>query len=204
MGRVALPHDAAPGPTKPEVRAVSVHKLALDRTDHVVDVGAGTGAMTIEVARRVERVTAIERDRERVEAARKNVAANDLTAEVEVRWATAPDGLPDRADAMFLGGSRDFEGVLDAAKSMGVDRFVMNVARLEVAGRAVEAVRERGYLDEVLHLQINRGYDLAGATGFDAADPVYVIVGRIESATNEDDGDGDSDEEPTRAGEGSS
>ncbi|MFW5919461.1 MAG: ATP-binding protein, partial [Halanaeroarchaeum sp.] len=62
MGRVALPRDAAPGPTKPEVRAVSLHKLALDRSDHVVDVGACTGAMTIEAAREAGRVTAIERD----------------------------------------------------------------------------------------------------------------------------------------------
>jgi cobalt-precorrin-6B (C15)-methyltransferase len=69
---------------------------------------------------------------------------------------------------------------------------VMNVARLEVAARAVEAVRERGYLDGVLHLQVNRGYDLAGATGFEAGDPVYLIVGRIESAA--DDGEDVDDE----------
>lgn len=175
---------------------MSLHKLALDRSDHVVDVGACTGAMTIEAAREAGRVTAIERDPDRVEIARENLAANDVVADVEIREATAPDGLPDRADALFLGGSRNFEAVLDAAPSMGVGRFVMNVARLEVAARAVEAVRERGFLDEVVHLQVNRGYDLAGATGFDAGDPVYVIVGRIDSGT-------DDDGEPIRPEEGS-
>lgn len=199
MGRVALPHDAAPGPTKPEVRAVTLHKLALDRSDHVVDVGACTGAMTIEAAREAGRVTAIERDPVRAEIARKNLAANEVPADVEVREATAPDGLPDSADALFLGGSRNFEAILDALPAMGVDRFVMNVARLEVAGRAVEAVRERGFLDEVLHVQVNRGYDLAGATGFEGGDPVYVIVGEVGTAAT----DGNPATEPGHAREGS-
>lgn len=196
MERVALPHDAAAGPTKPEVRAVALSKLRLEPSDHLVDVGACTGAVTIEAARRAGRVTAIERDPERAEVVRKNLAVNEVTADVEIRRATAPDGLPEGADALFLGGSRNFEAVLDAAHSMGIGRFVMNVARLEVAGRAVEAVRDRGTLEEVLHLQVNRGYDLAGATGFDAGDPVYMIVGRIDSATDEAGTD------PGRAGEG--
>lgn len=177
MAEVSLPHEAGPGPTKPELRAIVVDKLALSPSDHFVEVGSGTGAITIQAARRAGRVTALERDADRLAVTRQNLAANDTTADVDLREAEAPAGLPADADAMFLGGSRNFEAVLDHAVETGIDRVCMNVARLEVAGRAVAAFRERDLLEDVLQIQVSRGYPLAGATGFDPDNPVYVLVG---------------------------
>jgi len=132
----------------------------------------------VEAARRAGRVTAIERKPDRLAVTRKNLAANEYDAEVSLREAEAPAGLPDDADAMFLGGSRNFEAVLDHAVATDVDRVVMNVSRVEVAGRAVDAFRDRDLLSEVLQIQVNNGYELAGATSFRADNPVYVVVGR--------------------------
>lgn len=180
MAQTVLPHDAKAGPTKPEVRAVTLRKLALADDDHFAEVGSCTGAVTVEAARRAGQVTAIERKPERLETTRKNLAANGVDG-VELVEAEAPDGIPSDVDALFLGGSRNFEMVLDAAVDAAVDRVVMNVSRLEVAGRAVEAFRERDLLDEVLCVQVSRGYELAGATSFDAANPVYVITGGVDA-----------------------
>jgi cobalt-precorrin-6B (C15)-methyltransferase len=177
MGRVTLPADAKAGPTKPEVRSVVMGKLGLGGSDHFVEVGSCTGAVTVEAARRAGRVTALERKPERLAATEENLAANETSADVELRAAEAPEDLPDDADALFLGGSRNFEGVLDRAAEAGVGRVVMNVSRLEVAGRAVEAFRERDMLDEVVQCQVSHGYELAGATSFDSENPVYVLVG---------------------------
>jgi cobaltochelatase CobN len=52
MARVALPHDAKAGPTKPEVRSVTLGKLDLGPADHFVEVGSCTGAVTVEAFRR--------------------------------------------------------------------------------------------------------------------------------------------------------
>jgi cobalt-precorrin-6B (C15)-methyltransferase len=183
MSHVALPHDAKAGPTKPEIRSISVDKLALTPADHFVDVGSCTGAITIEAARRAGRVTAIERKPERLAATRKNLDANDHAAEVTLREAEAPAGLPDDADAVFIGGSRNFEAVLDHVVDSDATRAVMNVSRVEVAGDAIEAFRERDLLDEILQVQVSHGYELAGATSFNSDNPVYVVVGR--------DGDGE-------------
>jgi cobalt-precorrin-6B (C15)-methyltransferase len=177
MAHVSLPHDAKAGPTKPEVRAVLLSKLALGPTDHFAEVGSCTGAVTVEAARRAGRVTALERKPSRAEVTRKNLAANETRAETELREAEAPDALPVDADALFLGGSRNYEAVLDHAVDAGVGRVVMNVSRLEVAGDAVAAFRERDLLDEVVQFQVSHGYELAGATGFDAENPVYMLVG---------------------------
>ncbi|WP_423751695.1 precorrin-6Y C5,15-methyltransferase (decarboxylating) subunit CbiT [Salinirarus marinus] len=177
MPRVALPHDAKAGPTKSEIRAVTIRKLDLRPDDHFVDVGSCTGAVTIEAARRAGRVTAIERKPDRLDVTRKNLGENEYDAEVSLREAEAPTGLPDDADAMFVGGSRNFEAVLDHAVETGVDRIVMNVSRVEVAGDAIDAFRDRDLLSEVLQMQVNHGYELAGATSFRADNPVYVVVG---------------------------
>ncbi|WP_246986730.1 precorrin-6Y C5,15-methyltransferase (decarboxylating) subunit CbiT [Halorientalis marina] len=177
MPRVQLPRDARAGPTKAEVRAVLQSKLGLTPSDHFVEVGSCTGAVTIEAARRAGRVTALERKTERAEVTRDNLAANETDAEIELRVTEAPSGLPDDADALFLGGSRNFEGVLDHAVETGIDRVVMNVSRLEVAGDATRAFRERDLLSEVVQFQVSHGYDLAGATSFDSDNPVYMLVG---------------------------
>ncbi len=190
MPPIALPHDAKAGPTKPEVRAVVHSKLALEDDDHFAEVGSCTGAITIEAAQRAGRVTALERKPERLETTEKNLAANaeSVRADIELRNEEAPAGLPDDADALFLGGSRNFEAVLDHAVETQIDRIVMNVSRLEVAGKATEAFRERDILAEVVQFQVSHGYELAGATSFNSDNPVYMLVG---SATPESDADGD-------------
>ncbi|MDS0261274.1 precorrin-6Y C5,15-methyltransferase (decarboxylating) subunit CbiT [Haloarcula sp. S1CR25-12] len=188
MAHVSLPHDAKAGPTKSEVRAVLASKLDLGPTDHFVEVGSCTGAVTIEAARRAGRVTALERKPERLAVTERNLAANDTDAEVDLREAEAPEGLPDDADALFLGGSRNYEAVLDHAVETGVDRVVMNVSRLEVAGAATEAFRARDLLAEVVQFQVSHGYELAGATSFDSQNPVYMLVGGAGDAVAADGG----------------
>lgn len=176
MAPIALPHDAKAGPTKPEIRSITLGKLELDEGDHFVEVGSCTGAVTIEAARRAGRVTAIERKPERLETTRKNLASNGIS-DVELIEAEAPEGIPEDSDALFLGGSRNYAAVLDRAAELGVDRIVMNVSRLEVAGDAVRAFRERDLFEEIVQVQVSTGYELAGATSFNADNPVYVISG---------------------------
>lgn len=182
MAHVSLPHDAKAGPTKPEVRAVLLSKLDLGPTDHFAEVGSCTGAVTIEAARRAGRVTALERKADRLETTRKNLAANDVTGDVDLREAEAPKGLPDDADVLFVGGSRNYESVLDHAVDTGIDRVVMNVSRLEVAGAATEAFRDRNLLEDVVQFQVSHGYELASATSFNSDNPVYMLVGGTEAA----------------------
>jgi cobalt-precorrin-6B (C15)-methyltransferase len=106
--------------------------------------------------------------------------------------------LPNDADALFLGGSRNFEAVLDHAVETGVDRIVMNVSRLEVAGRATEAFREREILEEVVQFQVSHGYELAGATSFNSDNPVYMLVGSASGSDDESDGDNGEPAEATQ------
>ncbi|MEZ3117453.1 precorrin-6Y C5,15-methyltransferase (decarboxylating) subunit CbiT [Halobaculum sp. MBLA0147] len=196
MSTIRLPRDAKAGPTKPEVRAVVRQKLALDDDEHVVEVGACTGAVTATVARDAGRVTALERVAEKLDATEANLAANDCRDAVELVAAEAPDGLPDDYDALFLGGTRNYEAVLDHAVATGVDRVVTNVSRLEVAGGVVDAYRERDLLEDVVQFQVSHGYELAGATSFDAENPVYTVVGSASDGSGSDTDTGTAGGEP--------
>ncbi len=177
MAQLSLRYDAKAGPTKAEVRAVLLSKLDLGPAHHFVEVGSYTGAVTIEAARRAGGVTALERKPEQLETTRKNLAANDIESDVDLCEAEAPEALPDDADALFLGGSRNYEAVLDHAVETSIDRVVMNVSGLEVTGEATMAFRERDLLDEVVQFQVSHGYELAGATSFNSENPVYMLVG---------------------------
>ena len=208
MQTTRLPNDAKAGPTKPEVRAVLERKLALGPDDHFVEVGSCTGAVTVEAARRAGQVTALERKGDRLETTRANLAANGIDAgdgddagddaagdqdetgdgDVSLVHAEAPEELPADGTVLFLGGSRNYEAILDAALDAEYDRIVMNVSRLEVAGEAARAFRERDVLDETLCLQVATGYDLAGATSFDANNPVYMLIAEPGSSGNPQEG----------------
>lgn len=185
MGTISLPESVAPGPTKPEVRAVLLQKLQLRPGDHFVDVGAGSGAVSIEANQHVDRVTAIEGDTDRVNAIRTNLRANGVETDIEVRHGEAPLALPGTADVVFIGGTRHFESVLEELEGLGARRVVLNAARLETAAAAVEAFETRSLLEEVLMLRIERGYELGGETGFEPDTPVFMVVGAIEPADDE-------------------
>ena len=94
--------------TKSEVRAVSLSKLMLTRNAVVYDVGAGSGSVTVEVARaaRDGRVYAVERREEALALARRNVERFGLT-NVELVAGCAPDVLKDlpAPTHAFIGGS---------------------------------------------------------------------------------------------------
>lgn len=186
MERIDLPTEAAAGPTKAPVRSVLLDALGLTPDDHFVEVGACTGAVTIEAARRAGRVTAFERSEQKARAARDNLRANGIPLGsrglVELRVAEAPHGLP-AGDVLFLGGSQHYEAILDRALELSIPRVGMAVSRLEVAGDAASVFRDRELLEDVLQVQVNTGYDLGGLTGFAADNPVYLLIGTHPSAT---------------------
>lgn len=48
--------EKVPGPTKEEIRALVISKVCLTDEDIVLDVGCGTGGLTLEFAKRARKV----------------------------------------------------------------------------------------------------------------------------------------------------
>lgn len=92
--------------TKEAVRALALSRLELHRASHFIDVGAGTGSVSIEAALSYPtlRVTAIERNPEALTLLvenRRHFACRNM----EIIPGEAPLEVSEPADAIFIGGS---------------------------------------------------------------------------------------------------
>jgi precorrin-6Y C5,15-methyltransferase (decarboxylating) len=171
--------------TKREVRAISLARLALRETDTVWDIGAGSGAVSVEMAQLAWRgqVFAVERDAENVACIRQNVARFGAL-NVSVIEGSAPAalaGLP-RPSAVFVGGTGGaMEPILrhiDGAAQSSC-RVVANLATLENLVGMLQATRALGWRTEVMQASIAHGSDIAGLTRLAPLNPVFILSGQV-------------------------
>lgn len=171
--------------TKSEVRAVTLSKLRLDRSDLVLwDLGAGSGSVGIEasgflsdgmvyaVERKAERVRQIIENRDRFGI--RNLAA--IQAEL-------PEGLAQfpAADRVFVGGGgKKLSEILRAAakrlKEGGM--IVVNTVLIQSVSAALETLREMDFEADVVQIQIGVGKGMPWGERLEAQNPVWIIQGR--------------------------
>ncbi|GAC1339609.1 MAG: bifunctional cobalt-precorrin-7 (C(5))-methyltransferase/cobalt-precorrin-6B (C(15))-methyltransferase [Candidatus Dormibacteria bacterium] len=188
----AYEHDAGQI-TKAEVRAIALAALDPARDDVVWDLGAGSGAVAIEAGRLADRgaVYAVERDRARAEALRRNLARhlswNVETIEADALAAIAHLPPP---DAVFVGGGgADLRALLEAAvaairtrPAAAAGRLVANLATLESTQDAVAACRRLEVDWRLSQVQVSRARELSGRLGWDALNPVHILAARVSRA----------------------
>jgi precorrin-6Y C5,15-methyltransferase (decarboxylating) len=105
--------------TKSFSRAVAVSLLSPLEGARILEIGSGTGAMTVELARAAGeygRVSGVESSRTALELARRNVARAGFTDRTYLTEGRAPETMPEgRYDAAFVGGHGErLEDVLSA------------------------------------------------------------------------------------------
>lgn len=169
--------------TKSEVRAIAVSKLRLTETSRVLDIGCGTGSITVEcglICNQGE-VTTIDQKEDAVNLTRKNVYKFGLN-NVEIIEGSAPDDIPDkRYDSIFLGGgSRHIDEIIDFAiehlEPEGV--FVANTILIDSTYKILASLEGRFKDIDVAMVQVSKGYKIAGWM-MKANNPIYIISARL-------------------------
>ena len=168
--------------TKQEIRILTLAKARLKPDSVVVDVGAGTGSITIEAARLAPdgKIFSLERKAEAVELILRNVEKFSVS-NVEIICAEAPDGLDTlpELDAAIIGGSGgQLEKILDALNSklkVG-GRIVLNAITLQTTARALEYFKSRGLPYEAFQVQITRFERVGSFDMAKALNPVTIIT----------------------------
>lgn len=90
--------------TKFNIRILTIGYLAIDKGDRLLDIGAGTGSISIEAALHGAEVWAIEREKEGIELINKN--ADRFKVNINVIEGQAPIDLPNiKFNKCFIGGS---------------------------------------------------------------------------------------------------
>ena len=169
--------------TKEEVRWVSVSRLAVQPRDTVWDVGAGTGAVTLELARKASDglVYAVERKPEAVALLHENRAKLG-GYNVQIVEGAAPDALEalPAPDCVFVGGSGGaMRRILEIAKHKNpAVRVVVNAIALETLHETQTALAALGFADiEVIQLSAARGKAVGPYTMMTANNPVFILSG---------------------------
>ena len=169
--------------TKEEVRWVSVSRLAVQPRDTVWDVGAGTGAVTLELARKASDglVYAVERKPEAIALLHENRAKLG-GYNVHIVEGAAPDALEalPAPDCVFVGGSGGaMRRILEIAKHKNpAVRVVVNAIALETLHETRAALSALGFADvEITQLSAARGKAVGPYTMMTANNPVFILSG---------------------------
>ncbi|MEM0314128.1 MAG: precorrin-6Y C5,15-methyltransferase (decarboxylating) subunit CbiT [Candidatus Bathyarchaeia archaeon] len=175
--------DKVPGPTKEEIRVITLSKARLREGDCIVDVGCGVGSITVEAALQVGRkgkVFAIDDDEEAVRTTAKNAAkfgVQDIIQLIKGRAPEAMQSLP-QVDAVIIGGSRSIADVLKAShgKLKVGGRLVVNAITLETAYETVKVMKELGLVNlDVVNVSVARGRFTDAGVMMLARNPVTII-----------------------------
>ncbi|WP_333639322.1 precorrin-6Y C5,15-methyltransferase (decarboxylating) subunit CbiT [Pyrobaculum aerophilum] len=170
--------------TKAEIRALALSKLRLIKGGTLVDVGCGTGTISVEAALIMgegSKVYAIDKDPLAVEITKKNAAKFGVGDRLIVAEGDALELLPKlpRSNRYFLGGGgRElpmlFQTALELAGTGGV--IVADVITLESLRLALDFLENAGVKYELAQVYIARGRRLGGYTILSPLNPVYIIT----------------------------
>ena len=170
------------GLTREEVRSIITSKARIKGTERILDVGTGSGSVSIEFALLGCDVTAVEKDEENFEIARKNIEKFGLGNKIQLNFGEMEHinlSDTDSFDVAFFGGTdnleKSVENVFKHLKTGG--RVIIAAVRLETVVEAIAVLKSRGINPEVLNICLNRGKDLGGKTALAPSYPVFLIYG---------------------------
>lgn len=177
--------------TKEEVRAISLNKLNLKNAKIFIDVGAGTGSVSIEAALTYDnlKVIAIERNDVAIDLINQNVNKFNLS-NIEVIKDYAPIDLDVKADGIFLGGTgNNLEEIIKWSKDLLIPggRLVANFILIDNFYDTLDLLKKYNFVNlDVSQLSINKLEKLGSRDYFKPHNPIFIISCE-KGAENEDD-----------------
>jgi cobalt-precorrin-6B (C15)-methyltransferase len=169
--------------TKQEIRILTLVKAKIEAESIVLDIGAGTGSLSIEAALLAKsgHVYAVERKHEGIDLICRNAkkfTVENLTA-IEGEAPMALNDIPP-CDVILIGGSgKHLQEILEVSSSLLKvgGRLILNCITLQTLYEAISYMREHKekYRYEAVQVQVNRlnpigAYDMA-----EALNPIHII-----------------------------
>lgn len=166
------------GPTQDEVMAVALFKLGLRAGDNMLDIGCGTGKVSVAAARIASKVFAIDRRQEAIQFARDG-ARKAGVHNIEFFCGEAIDFLSadQMFDCAFVGGTKQLTDVLPLLAKKVKRTIVVNAVMVSTLSETVATMQRLGIFCEAVQVQVARSHQISGSIMFRPIDPVYVIVG---------------------------
>jgi cobalt-precorrin-6B (C15)-methyltransferase len=83
-------------------------------------------------------------------------------------------------DRCFIGGTRGIDDFLPALleKAQPGCIIVADLARLGIAARLTQLMKEAGIFQELIQISIARGYELGGDIALKPVNPIFMVIGK--------------------------
>jgi len=172
--------------TKEEIRTLTISKARLKPGDYVIDIGCGTGSLTVEALRQVFPngiVYAIDKDEKAVALTQRNIAKFGLTSVVQLIRNDATRALHrlPTVDAILIGaGGENLAKIIDLSfkKLKAGGRMVINAILLETCCIAMKELNRLGAKDiEAIQVTIAKSRKTPQGTMMIARNPITIISG---------------------------
>lgn len=166
--------------TKEDIRAIAISKLRLKEGNSAIDVGCGSGSITVELCLQTRgTVYAIDFDKNAVELTKKNLQKFDAKAGVIL--GKAQDILPSlpQVDAVMVGGTwgdtrQVIELAADRLKKGG--RIVIDTILIETLYQAITTINDLKMAEvDVTQVTIAKARKVTTGTMMLARNPVMII-----------------------------
>lgn len=169
-----------PGPTKEEVRCIVMCKSQVSEDDSVVDIGCGTGGLTVEFAKRAKFVHSIDRNHDAIKTTSRNVEKYGVKDKVGMIESDALEAIETLVnfDLLMIGGSG---GELPAIIKKGYEklnsggRIVVTAILVETKLEAISILQDLGMEPDVVDVSIAKGEVSARGTMMLARNPITII-----------------------------
>lgn len=171
--------------TKQEIRILTLAKADIAEKDFVVDVGAGTGSLSIEAARIAKSgyVFAIEKNPDAIELISQNV--EKFSADnVIIIHAEAPEGLRQvpRIDVAIVGGSGgkiiEILDTIDAKIKIG-GKIILNFITVQSLAACLDWLKNHSdYKYDAAQVQISRLQFVGAYDMYKAQNPVHIVFAK--------------------------
>lgn len=168
--------------TKEEIRILSIAKLNLREDSYVLDVGAGTGSISVQAAKFCPygKVVAIEKDEDAIDTIKKNVdkfKLNNLEL-IEGEAMEVISNIDCSFDSIFIGGSGgNIEDIIKeyGKKLLPGGKMILNFITINNLYKAMDALKKLGYKVSCTQVSISKtkgeSYMLFGNN------PIFIIEG---------------------------
>jgi cobalt-precorrin-6B (C15)-methyltransferase len=167
--------------TKEDIRSIVLSKLRLRKNHSVIDVGCGSGSITVEICLQVnsKNVYAIDSDKNAIELTTRNLDKFGVSA--NLFYSKAEEILPSlpNVDAIIIGGTKGkTEKIIGLciSKLKKDGRLVIDTILIETMYKALRTVKKEKMREiDVTQVTISKGKDVSSGTMLISRNPILIL-----------------------------